>query len=63
MKFKIHSDYKPTGDQPQAIDKLAEGIKRLQTPKSFGCYWFGKDFHNGKCNREGAKANSCNCTQ
>jgi len=28
VKFKIHSDYKPTGDQPQAIDKLAEGIKK-----------------------------------
>ena len=28
MKFKIHSDNKPTGDQPQAIDKLAEGIKK-----------------------------------
>ena len=26
MKFKIHSDYKPTGDQPEAIDKLADGI-------------------------------------
>ena len=28
MKFKIHSEYKPTGDQPQAIDKLAEGINK-----------------------------------
>lgn len=28
MEFKIHSEYKPTGDQPQAIDKLAEGIKK-----------------------------------
>ena len=28
MKFKIHSEYKPTGDQPQAIEKLAEGIKK-----------------------------------
>lgn len=28
MKFKIHSEYKPTGDQPQAIDKLAEGIEK-----------------------------------
>lgn len=28
MKFKIHSEYKPTGDQPQAIDKLTEGIKK-----------------------------------
>ncbi|MCB0445767.1 MAG: DEAD/DEAH box helicase family protein, partial [Gelidibacter sp.] len=27
MKFKIKSDYKPTGDQPQAIDKLSNGIK------------------------------------
>ncbi|MEZ4793068.1 MAG: excinuclease ABC subunit UvrB [Gelidibacter sp.] len=27
MRFKIKSDYKPTGDQPQAIDKLAQGIK------------------------------------
>jgi excinuclease ABC subunit B len=27
-KFKIVSDYKPTGDQPQAIDKLADGVIR-----------------------------------
>ena len=25
--FKLVSDYKPTGDQPQAIEKLANGIK------------------------------------
>ena len=24
--FKIHSDYTPTGDQPQAIEKLVEGL-------------------------------------
>ena len=24
--FKIHSKYKPSGDQPQAIEKLVEGI-------------------------------------
>lgn len=28
MEFKIHSEYKPTGDQPQAIDKLTEGIEK-----------------------------------
>lgn len=28
MEFKLVSDYKPTGDQPQAITKLVEGIKR-----------------------------------
>ncbi len=26
-KFKIHSSYKPTGDQPQAIEKLVQSIK------------------------------------
>ena len=26
-KFILHSDYKPTGDQPQAIDKLVAGIE------------------------------------
>lgn len=25
-KFVLHSNYKPTGDQPQAIDKLVEGL-------------------------------------
>ena len=33
-EFKIHSKFKPTGDQPQAIDKLVESIKsnnRCQT--------------------------------
>ena len=32
--FKLHSEYKPTGDQPQAIEKLANGIiegKKCQT--------------------------------
>ncbi len=28
MEFKIHSDYMPTGDQPEAIKKLAEGVLR-----------------------------------
>ena len=26
--FKLHSEYKPTGDQPKAIEKLVQGIKR-----------------------------------
>lgn len=28
MDFKIHSDYRPTGDQPEAINKLTGGILR-----------------------------------
>ncbi|MGE4513518.1 MAG: excinuclease ABC subunit UvrB [Chryseobacterium sp.] len=27
MQFNLQSEYKPTGDQPQAIEKLTEGIK------------------------------------
>ncbi|MCH5165684.1 MAG: excinuclease ABC subunit UvrB [Clostridiales bacterium] len=27
MDFKLHSAYKPTGDQPQAIDEIANGIE------------------------------------
>ena len=26
--FKLVSNFKPTGDQPQAIEKLAQGINR-----------------------------------
>ena len=26
-EFKIHSKFKPTGDQPEAIDSLVNGIK------------------------------------
>ena len=32
--FKLHSEFKPTGDQPQAIEYLAKGIeegKKFQT--------------------------------
>jgi len=34
VEFKIFSDYKPTGDQPEAIRQLSEGIakgERFQT--------------------------------
>lgn len=32
--FKLHSKYVPTGDQPEAIEKLVEGVnsgKKYQT--------------------------------
>ena len=25
--FELHSEYKPTGDQPQAIERLVRGFK------------------------------------
>ena len=43
--FKIHSKFQPTGDQPQAIEKIAEGFKKglkFQTLK--GVTGSGKTF-------------------
>ena len=42
--FKLHSEYKPTGDQPQAIEKLVEGFKEGFT----GCHRLRQDLHYGE---------------
>ena len=43
--FKIVSDFKPTGDQPQAIEKLADGIQRgLRHQTLLGVTGSGKTF-------------------
>mgnify|MGYP005851926109 CR=1 FL=1 len=45
MKFKIKSDYKPTGDQPQAIDKLSKGIESNEAYQTLlGVTGSGKTF-------------------
>ena len=45
MKFTIKSDYKPTGDQPQAIEKLVSGIdKNEQYQTLLGVTGSGKTF-------------------
>ena len=49
--FKLVSDYKPTGDQPQAIDYLVKGInegKKYQT--LLGVTGSRKNLYNGKYN-------------
>src|SRR5574344_337205 len=44
-EFKISSKYKPSGDQPQAIDKLVEGInKGYDTQTLLGITGSGKTF-------------------
>ncbi len=44
-KFKIESNFKPTGDQPEAIDKLVEGInKNLKHQVLLGVTGSGKTF-------------------
>ena len=45
MKFKLASQYKPTGDQPQAIAQLAEGIQAgVQAQTLLGVTGSGKTF-------------------
>lgn len=62
--FKIVSDYKPTGDQPKAIEYLSKGImegNKFQT--LLGVTGSRKNFYNGKYNRKSAKASTCFSTQ
>ena len=44
-KFILHSNYKPTGDQPQAIEKLTEGLESgLKEQVLLGVTGSGKTF-------------------
>lgn len=46
--FELVSEYKPTGDQPQAIKKLSDGFLEGNQFETLGrCNRFGKDFYNG----------------
>jgi excinuclease ABC subunit B len=45
MKFELTSDYKPTGDQPEAVYKLSQGLKRgLKHQTLLGVTGSGKTF-------------------
>ena len=45
MDFKLVSDYKPTGDQPEAIEKLVEGLKSgMREQTLLGVTGSGKTF-------------------
>ncbi len=58
--FKLHSEYKPTGDQPKAIEYLSKGIekgKKFQT--LLGVTGSRKNIYNGKYHRKNPKANAC----
>ncbi len=44
-KFILHSNYKPTGDEPKAINKLVEGINRCDKEQTLlGVTGSGKTF-------------------
>ncbi|MCD8041348.1 MAG: excinuclease ABC subunit UvrB [Clostridia bacterium] len=45
MQFKLHSKFQPTGDQPQAIEKLTEGVlDGIRTQVLVGVTGSGKTF-------------------
>lgn len=45
MEFKLHAPYAPTGDQPQAIDTLTEGVRDgIRTQVLIGVTGSGKTF-------------------
>ena len=45
MGFKLHSEYQPTGNQPQAIEKLVKGFKEgNQAQTLLGVTGSGKTF-------------------
>ena len=62
--FKLVSNFKPTGDQPQAIDKLVDGINRGEKFQTLlGVTGSRKDFYYGKYNWKSSEANSRVSTQ
>ena len=44
QKFNLHSDFSPTGDQPQAIDSLVEGVHKRKIQTLIGVTGSGKTF-------------------
>jgi len=44
MRFSLESPYKPAGDQPQAVDKLIEGVKKGGMQTLLGVTGSGKTF-------------------
>lgn len=62
--FKLHSEYKPTGDQPQAIEYLSKGIeegKKFQT--LLGVTGSRKNVYDGKYYWKSSKADTYFSTQ
>lgn len=56
--FDLVSEYKPTGDQPQAIEYLVKGIKEGKKYQTLlGVTGSRKDIYDGKCYKTSSKTN------
>lgn len=57
MDFELTSEYKPTGDQPEAIKALVEGILRGDKAQTLlGVTGSGKNLYDGQCHSTDPKA-------
>ena len=53
MEFKLHAPYSATGDQPQAIAALTDGLKKgMKEQVLLGVTGSGKTFTMGHCQSE-----------
>ncbi len=51
--FKVVSKFKPTGDQPEAIEKLVDGVKKgYKNQTLLGVTGSRKDLYYCKCYRK-----------
>ena len=62
-KFELVSEFKPQGDQPQAIQTLVDGIKKGEKCQTLlGVTGSGKNFHYGKCHCTSEQTYYCACS-
>lgn len=56
--FKLHSKFEPTGDQPQAIESLVNGIRKgAKYQTLLGVTRKRKNIYHGEYNRASTEAN------
>ena len=59
-RFILKAPYKPTGDQPQAIEQLVKGFKEgNQCQTLLGVTGSGKNVYDGKCHRAASETDAC----
>ncbi len=64
MNFKLVSDFFPTGDQPEAIEQLVEGLQKgIKYQTLLGVTGSGKTFTMAKYNRKDKQTRACTYSQ
>jgi len=58
MDFKLVSEYKPTGDQPEAIAQLVDSIRRGSKHNTLLGDGFGQDLHGRQRHRPDQQTDS-----